>query len=166
MNSIEASNFFDNHVQGRFSKWEPESAEVDDWLFYIKGMAWDVALKAIREHKSSYRYNAPALSVFRTKARGFMPTPEKVERPGNTVFVFYEGGGRGTLQPGFFIPIIVLPHEQHLVMKAAENTLKMYQEGTGGEWKIYSPTTSGKMIKMRADIRGAIVNRTGCRISK
>ncbi len=159
MNHIEADNFFENEVRGRFSKWEPESAEVSDWLFYIKSMDWDIALRAIREHKSKSRYNAPALSVFRSKARGFMPPKEKVARAGDTVFVMYEGGGRGSLQAGFYFPVIVLPHEQHLIRKAAENVRAEYETRYGGEWKIYTETTPVIMTKMRHDIRAAIKDK-------
>lgn len=157
MNSVEASNFFENHVRGRFSKWEPETAEIDDWLFYIKGVEWDIALKAIREHKSESRYNTPALSTFRAKARGFMPPKEKVARPHDTVFVMYDGGGVGTLQPGYYFPVIVLPHEQHLIMKAAENARAKREENVGGTWKIYSQTTPRQMAKMQNEIWAALI---------
>lgn len=161
MNNIEADNFFENEVQGRFSKWEPEEAEIRDWLFYIKGMDWDIALKAIREYKSESRYNAPALSVFRVKARGFMPPKEKVAQPDPTIFVMYEGSGRGALQPGYFFPIIVLPHEQHLIMKAAEKARAKREEAIGGEWKTYSETTHQVMVGMRNEIRAAIIDGQG-----
>ncbi len=161
MNYIEADNFLENEVRGRFSKWKPESAEIRDWLFFIKGMDWDVALRAIREHKSESRYNAPALSTFRAKACNFAPPKEQVAVPEDAVFVMYEGGGRGPLQAGFFFPVIVQPHEQHLLGKAAENVRRHHAERYGGEWKVYSPTTPVAMAKMRQGIRAAIIEGQG-----
>ena len=158
MNSIEADNFFENEVRGRFTKWEPGEAEVSDWLFWLKGMDWGIALSAIREHKSESRYNAPALSVFRVKARGFMPPKEKTARPDDTIFVMYEGGGRGTLSSGSYFPVVVRPKEQGLIMKAAENARKYYEDCYGGIWKVYEQTTSAEMGKMRTGIRAARID--------
>ncbi len=161
MNSIETLNFFEKHVQGRFSKWEPEPAEIDDWLFFLKGMPEDIALRAIREHKAESRYNTPALSTFRAKARNFMAPKEKGTVPDDSVFVMYEGGGRGLLQAGFFLTVIVRPHEQHLLMKAAQNVRQHHAERYGGEWKVYAETTPDAMAKMRHDIRAAIIEGQG-----
>ena len=158
MTGLEAMDFFDKHVQGRFSKWEPESAEIDDWLFYLKGLDEDVALRAIREHKSESRYNTPALSTFRAKARGFMPPKEHVEKPEDTVFIWYDGGGDTTLQSGYFFPVVVVPKEQHLIMKAAENAKRRREETYGGEWKIFQNTTGKEMVRMRCDLRAIEVN--------
>jgi len=158
MNHVESDNFFVKHVNGRFSKWEPEPAEISDWLYYIKGMEEDVALKAIREHKAKSRFNTPTLATFLTLASGLRAPKEKVDLPVDTVFIFYAGGGRGTLLPGYFCPAIVLPKEQQLIMKAAENLRKYYEDNYGGEWKVYSQTTSSEMVKMRRDIRAAITD--------
>ncbi len=158
MNQIEADNFFEREVQGRFSKWKPEAAEISDWMYWLKGMDRGAALQAIREHKAESRFNTPALSTFRQKVGKFAPVIEKPPPPEDSVFIMYEGGGRGTLQAGFFFPVVVQPHEQHLLMKAAENVRRHHQEWYGGEWKVYAETTPPAMAKMRDAIRAAITN--------
>ncbi len=149
MNYIESDTFFLNEVKARFGKWTPGEAEVSDWLFYLKGMDESVALKAIREQKAETRYNTPALSTFRAKARGFMPHKEETKKPDDTVFVMYEGGGRGTLLAGYYLPIVVSPKEMHLVGKAAERTRQMHEDRVGGIWKVYTNATSKQMNDIR-----------------
>ncbi len=155
MNYIEADNFLENEVRGRFSKWKPESAEIRDWLFFIKGMTEDVALRAIREHKSESRYNAPALSTFRAKARSFMPPKEHVAVPEDSVFILYEGGGQGTLVAGYFFPVII---KMGNIMKIAEQVRARHEQRTGGIWKVYSQTTHQVMVQLRFEIRKALTN--------
>ena len=155
MDRITAQHFFDNQVKTRWPDWEPEGVEVSDWLFWIGKTDEDTALQAIREHVAESRWKRPTLSKFRTYVRLKAPPGEKTEQPDPTVFVMYEGGGRGTLLAGYHFPIIVRPGDN--AMKAAERMRSAHEERVGGEWKVYSDATYPQMNGMRHEF---YANRT------
>ena len=125
-------------------------------MFWIAKTDEDTALSAIREHASEARWKRPTLGKFRALVRLKAPRKEKVEQPEPTVFVLYEGGGRGTTLPGYFLPIITLPGVN--VMRAAEHMRGKHENGFGGEWKVYAETTHFEMVKMRSEFHERRVN--------
>ena len=160
MNYMEADTFFEREVRGRFSKWKPEPAEISDWLFWLKGMDEDPALRAIREHKSESRYNTPALSTFKAKVAAFSPHKERPEQPEDSVFILYEGGGQGTLVAGYFIPVIIKAGNIMKIADQVKTRMERWVDGEkfGGDWKVYSETTHQAMVQLRFEIRKAITN--------
>ncbi len=115
-------------------------------------------MSAIREHASEARWKRPTLGKFRTLVRLKEPPKEKVEQPEPTVFVMYEGGGRGTTLAGYFFPIFTLPGVN--VMNAAEHMRGKHEGGFGGEWKVYAETTHSEMANMRSEFQKKRVNAT------
>ena len=116
MDQIAANYFFDKQVQPRWPDWHPEDVEISDWVFWIAKTDENTALSAIREHASGTRWKRPTLGKFRELVCLKAPRKENVEQPDPTVFVMYEGGGRGTTLPGYFFPIITAPFFIHRII--------------------------------------------------
>lgn len=149
-------------MKPRWPDWQPTDEQMEDWVAWLSPFDWGPAKNAVREHIGSQgRFNkCPNPTQLRALLVKFHSTQADKPKgpPDPTIFVVYEGGGRGALKPGYFFPIIVLPHEQHLIMKAAENARAKREGAIGGEWKVYSESTHQAMVDMRNEIRAAIID--------
>lgn len=152
MLSIEAGNFIEKEMKPRWPDWKPNTAQVADWTLWLNPYSWEVAQNAVREHAGTQTYNKrPNAAKLRPLLAKYQPhtTVEKKGMADPTVFIFYAGGGRGTLLSGYFFPVIVLPHEQSRIMQAAANERGKREEAYGGDWQVHQDTTHSAMVKLR-----------------
>lgn len=161
MQRDEAMTFISQQMETRWPDWKPNAEQLADWAKWLGPYEWDAAKNAVREHAGSQTFNKrPNPAKVRPLLAKFQPPQEQgtKSKPDNTIFVMYEGGGRGTLSAGYYYPIIVSPREQHLIMKAAENGRKYHEDRYGGIWKVYTETTAAAMNKIRSDFHSALVD--------
>ncbi len=146
-------------MKPRWPDWQPTDEQVEDWVMWLHPFTWESAKNAVREHAGSQTYNKrPNPAKLRALLAKYQPQKEEEKgHPEDTVFVMYEGGGPTKRLAGFYMPVVVKPHEQHLLMKAAENLRKWHEDHYGGIWKIYERTTNTEMSKMRFEFHKARV---------
>ena len=167
MQRSEGMKFIEEQMRPRWPDWNPNGEQMSDWAMWLSPYDYGTAKNAIREHAGSSRFNKrPNPAALRSLLAKFQPTKEQVgqEQPEPTVFVMYEGGGRGTTLAGYFFPIITLPKVD--VMKAAQHMRGKHEDGFGGTWKVYAETTHSDMAKMRSEFHKARVDAQrpkGCR---
>lgn len=64
MNRIEAADFFDKEVKGRFPDWTPTKVLIEDWLSWILPFDYDIARQAIKQHRFNTSFKSPVLKEF------------------------------------------------------------------------------------------------------
>ena len=156
---LEAMNFIDEQMQTRWPDWNPTAEQIADWAIWLGPYDFGTARNAVREHIGSSAFNKrPNAQKLRALLAKFQPgkAQEKTEQPDPTVFVMYEGGGRGRTLAGYFFPIITLPGVD--VMKAAGIMRAKHEEGFGGTCKVYAETSHSEMAKMRSEFHERRVN--------
>ncbi len=150
----EAANFVNDQMRTRWPEWKPSSQQLSDWAMWLGPYDYQNATNAVREHIGSQgRFNKrPNPTALRALLAKFQPRDEadKTALPEDTVFVLYAGGGIGTLQAGFFFPIIVKCGN---IMRIAEQVRAARQARIGGEWRVYSDTADKDMVKLRREMR-------------
>ena len=163
---LEAMNFIDEQMRPRWPKpgWNPTPEQIADLVVWLSSpdITYEIARLAVREHAGSKEggFGKPKIHHLRTALNNFRPKQEtKTEQPDPTVFVMYEGGGRGTLLAGYHFPIIVRPGDN--AMKAAERMRSAHEERVGGEWKVYSDATYPQMNGMRHEFYAKRTEQTG-----
>ena len=158
MNSIEAIDTV-HYMKKIWPNWKPTDEEMDVWADKFRGHDEQTAVRAIKEAKFRTNFNSPPAKEINSLLKEYHPTTQRlnVEQPEPTVFLFYEGGGPGTLQAGYFAPVI--PGKKTEMPKAIES-MKMHMiETYGGAWKVYMETNHRAMIKMRNEARASQVDK-------
>jgi hypothetical protein len=158
MRRDEAQKFIDEEMRSRWPHWESTPAQITDWVSWLMPYGWDAAKSAMRRYISDAKYGREPdpgrlMATLRAYAPAVGDTRNDEGDPAVTLhrmWIVYMGGGKGTLQPGYFTAAPSTPERRAELVKR----LKSVYTGDEGEWLIMENTTAREMIDARFEMRG------------
>lgn len=146
MERHDAQRFLDNEIKGRYPGAEWTLPVEGDWVRELGYLDEAAALSAIRVLRGKNNYKTPVLETFARLARESTPNRSPVR---TDYFIQYQGGGRTTLNPGYFFQVVTTDSRHSQV---AQDTKTRMEQQHGGEWRVITDTTYSAMIKARRQL--------------
>jgi hypothetical protein len=143
MDNFEAQTFVVSEVQARFPDTTWTGALTSDWEYALKNIDRQAALSAIRTLQAESKVKKPALGKF-VKMAWILCASRSPTR--TDYFIQYRGGGKTTLNAGYFFQIITT-EEDHCAVAHSERSA--WKHSYGGEWRVITDTSWSEMIADR-----------------
>ena len=148
MDNLEAKQFVANDVMERFPDTTWTTTLILDWERAVERAKLDrsAAVRAIEDLAAESKVKKPNLSKFLSKAYMLCSrrSPTRTD-----YFVQYRGGGKTTLNPGYFFQIVTLD-EDHSSVAQSERAER--EHSYGGEWRVITDTSWSEMAKQRREL--------------